>query len=159
MVLKENKSNTYGYCPYCKAQLVRNTHDAEIKSGHIIFPALILSAVCFVVFAYTEYVVLIPLAVTIIFASLIYDHMRITRQIPKDWNKWTLASTNKMDKELDMGINPLTLIAIGVLWILLSLITVLINWPNVSTSNVISLLIGPVWIFMGFNKNRLKKKG
>ena len=123
------------------------------------FPALILAAICVVLFTYIQQLWPIILGICIVIFGLAYDHFLTKSRIPNDWKKWDLADTRCPIERANIAI-PIIIIMTGVMWILIALAIVIINWPTISWSGPINLIIGCLWIvwgIIGLQKNRKRE--
>ena len=134
----------YGYCPYCAAALKRNVHEAEARSGRIIFPALIFAAVCVVVFVYLLYEWLLVLGLGIVIIALIYEQLAISWQIPSDWSRWHIV-----DKQVATQENVNLHLILGVIWIAGFVIAFVTQWPRLSWLTFLGIFVGIGWVALG----------
>jgi hypothetical protein len=143
--MESTETGSYGYCPFCGASLKRNVHEAETRSGRIIFPALIFAAICVVLFVYLLNEWFLFLALGVVVFALVYEQISISKQIPSDWPKWHLVET-KVVVELDKENVHLML---GGLWLAVFVITLLIQLPKWSWLNSLGIFVGVCWITLG----------
>jgi len=145
--MERTETSSYGYCPFCGASLKRNVHEAEKRSGRIIFPVLIFAAICVVLFVYMLNEWLLFLALGVVVFALVYEQISISRQIPSDWQKWHLVETKVVD--LDKANIHLML---GALWLAVCIVTLLIQLPKWSWLNSLGIFVGVCWITLGIRR-------
>ena len=144
-------SNCDGYCPHCDAPLKKNLHEAEARTGAIVFPALILAAICVVFFVYVVQIWLVFLGISIVVAALVYEQWMTKARIPSDWRRWSLGSTDRVERKKALELSTI-LIATGVLWIFIAMAAIFIKWPIADWWGIGAVLIGLLSIALGVAK-------
>lgn len=151
--LENNGTDACGYCPFCGTSLARNIHEAETRSGRIIFPALIIAAICIVLFVYLLYEWLLILVFVVVVFALIIEQISISRQIPGDWPRWHIVG-NKVAEPGKANMHLL----LGALWLAISVIVLAIQIHKWSWLNISGIFIGICWVAMGIRVKYITTK-
>jgi len=152
-LVENTEKNAYGFCPFCAASLKRNIHEAEARTGRVIFPALIFATVCVVVFVYLLYEWLLFLGFGVVIIALFLEHLVITRRIPEIWPRWQIA-----DKQLVTAETANLHLVLGGLWLAVMAAAVVTQWPKWHWFYILGFLAGIGWIALGVVEKRLITK-